>query len=308
MTHLNEITEIHQHLAANKGKPLVIDLPPRVELKRPLNLKHDSDITLTSVQGTEIYGEQIYIESPGVVSFDNLAHFGFSLWSEDDKASWLLGYDRLEFCDGRCLIGKAKAIKYNRCTMLNYMDDAWGGSAERFHMYRCLVGHTWRGDKGGLVSKAKNLTIEKSVFVNARYRQPCKATLVDEVTLRQNVIVQASFHMESSGVKTWLVDGNWFWPERMGLHRPICPGTPGVAFCCGNWLHGDPALFGQVFGTLRGRNDLANRPQVSHVGEESTIMMSPDFARKVIEDAGASGRSALSMLAKRTAIEMGGLS
>lgn len=309
MIYLNDIAEIHQHIAANKGRPITFGLPPRVVLNRALNIKHDADVALVSTN-TEIVGEQISVTTPGAVTFSGLCHLGASEMDDAAKSNFVLGNDDIGAIDGRGLIAFAKSIGYHKCTILNFLDDGYGGEAETIMVDGCLIGHSWIGDKCGLVSNAKRLTISDSVFVGARYRQPVRAKDVAEIIMRRNVIVGTCFHMEANGVKQWTVRDNWYWPYRMGLHRPICPRDAGDAVCVGNFLHGERAGFAELFGTLRGRNDLQNRSEAKNVGNPVNDAWRADpvqYFGGIIDRAGAPVVNAVTMLAKRMAKEGGGL-
>ena len=300
--------ELDHALSVNRSKPIVIGLPPRVVLDKPLNIKHDADITLRS-DNTEIVGEQIYIKTPGVLTYQGLAHCGFSEKTGRDLANYWLGHAELSTINGRLLCGEAREMRFENCTMLWGMDDLYGGSANIVRVRNCLIGLNRGTGQCGLVTQSGLLELTDSVFVGCMYRQPVKADKVTKVVMRRNVIVGAHYHMEASGVERWEVCDNWFWPERMGLHRPICPQGGGEAVCVGNYLWGRIAPFGEVFGNLRGYNDKQNAPQVANMTGAYAYPFGPaqDDFRRIIDSAGSPVVNELTILARRMAIELGGL-
>ena len=306
MIQLNEISELRQHLDANRGKPLTIGLPQRVELDKPLNITHDADITLMSVQGTEIQGEQLSVTTPGILTYSNLAHMGFQHLTGAQVDDFWNGHTNLEAINGRGLSGAAKEIHYRNCTILKYMDDGYGGTADRIVMVGCLVGRNIGTGQGGLVTNAREVQLLQNVFVDCDYRLPIKLDNVDSILMDRNVIVWNRYHMEAT-CRNWEVSNNWFRPHPMGLARTICPSGPGTVLCYGNLLHGKRVTFSKLFGNLRGDLDEKNRASVTAAAQETLAEsdMTPALGRAIVHSAGANVQNEGTILAKRMAIELG---
>lgn len=307
---LNEISELPDKLAEHRGKPIVIGLPPRVVLDRPLNILHDADITLRS-DNTEIFGEQVSVTSPGTVTFEGLAHFGASEWDDKRKANYIRGHANLGAINGRGLSAFAKRVVYRNCTILNCLDDGYGGTADEFVFERCLLGHSWMGDKGGLITNTRKVSMRQCVVVNARYRAPVKLDNVGWADFSQCVVVGNWGGMEWQPSASGAIVGCWFAPEPMANIKPLRIAT-GFAniMCHNNYVGGKRVEWHKVIGNVRCANDDKNRVQFAGAMHDISHIRSDMFAGMalaIIEGAGAQVVNELTILARRAARENGGL-
>ena len=310
MIQLNKISELRQHLDANRGKPIVIGLPPRFELDEPLNIAHDADITLRS-DNTEIVGEQFTVTSSGTVTFEGLAHFGASEWDDKRKADYIRRHTNLGAINGRGLSAFARRLVYRDCTILNCLDDGWGGRADEIIVERCLFGHSWMGDKAGLVTNTPLFRMSQSVIVGARYRAPVKLDNVGWAEFNQCVVVGNWGGMEWQPKASGAIVGCWFAPEPMANIKPLRIASAYANIMChNNYVGGKPSEWHKVVGNVRGLNDDKNRVQFSGTMRDISRLpseMDADIAGKIIDSAGAPVVNELTILARRMAREMGGL-